>query len=227
MTEQKNNELNPQAQACLQGLMMQWFEFERQLGRVNIIKRLANGQFKNDDYLMLLANLRQQVIEGSRWISRCASSFDRNFSDVRSIIIGHATEEHKDYNLLEADYVNSGGELDVIQNQPKNVGSEALHGYLMYQASKPNPIHLIGAMWIIEGLGQKMASDWAGQIKSLLPNAQVNFMEYHGENDDAHLEKLYQLLDDVCVTKSDSEQIIKTAKVVARLYALQLEELSA
>src|SRR5690606_16488537 len=148
-----------------------------------IIRRLEAGSFTLEDYQSLLLNLRQQVIEGSRWITRCASSFDRNYSDVRSSIIGHAKDEHRDYEMLEADYLEAGGSLHDIQNTPRNIGTEALHSYLMYRASHSNPLDLIGGMWIIEGLGQKMAVNWADRINDLLKgeNRFVNFLRYHGE----------------------------------------------
>lgn len=220
--------LHEQAQLCLQELMRIWFDFERDLNRVPIIKRLEQGNFDREDYLNLLKNLRQQVIEGSRWITRGASSFDRNFSDVRSIVIGHAKEEHRDYEALERDYVAAGGQLEEIQSAEKNAGTEALHAFLMYKASETNPIDLIGAMWIIEGLGQKMAGGWAARIVQLtgLDNA-VSFMRYHGDNDDAHMQKLYTLLNRVCLNAEQAKPICKTARVVARLYQLQLEEIDA
>ncbi len=216
--------LNPAAQQCLQDLMTVWFEFERRLNKVPIIKRLEHGQFTQKDYLALLFNLRQQVIEGARWISRGASSFDRDYAEVRSMVIGHAREEHKDYLHLEQDYERAGGQINDIQQGKRNTGSDALHGFMMYRASLPNPIDLLGAMWIIEGLGHKMANNWAQRITELtgLSDA-VNFMRYHGENDDAHMEKLYQMLDSVCRDEHDSARIAATAKVVARLYCLQLE----
>jgi len=220
--------LNEHAQLCLQGLLRIWFDFERGLNRVPIIKRLENGHFSIEDYRALLLNLRQQVIEGSRWITRGASSFDRHFSDVRSIVIGHAKEEHRDYELLESDYVAAGGDLSDIRNAKRNTGSEALHGFLMYRASKPNPIDLIGAMWIIEGLGQKMAESWAQRIEELTDKTGiVNFMRYHGENDSAHMDKLYELLDRVCISEGNIEDIHCTSKVVGRLYHMQLEEIDA
>ena len=98
MTEQL---LSPRGQQCLQTLMRVWFEFERQLGRVPLLQRLERGQFSKADYCQLLLNWRQQVIEGSRWISRCASSFDRDYSDVRSVIIGHAREECREQHSHE------------------------------------------------------------------------------------------------------------------------------
>ena len=219
--------LSPRGQQCLQTLMRVWFDFERQLGRVPLLQRLQRGQFSKADYCQLLLHWRQQVIEGSRWISRCASSFDRDFSDVRSQVIGHAREEHRDYEMLERDYVAAGGALTDIQQARRNIGTEALHGFLMYRASQPNPVDLIGAMWIIEGLGQKMANDWANQIDQATQGdgSYTRFMRYHGDNDTAHLTKLYQLIDRVCQDDKAVADIARTAKVVARLYCLQLEEI--
>lgn len=226
MTSTAEQEMNPLAQSCLQDLMRIWFEFERSLSATPIIRRLLEGHFSTEDYLNLLLNLRQQVIEGSRWISRAASSFDRNYSDIRSIVISHAQDEHRDYELLEKDYVSLDGDIKNIQSRDKNIGSEALHGFLMHRASQPNPIDLLGAMWIVEGLGQKMADEWSERIDTTLKTQKpcTRFMKYHAQNDDDHMGKLYQMLDRVCVNQNDRAVICQTAKVVARLYVLQIEE---
>ena len=47
----------------------------------------------------------------------------------------------------------------------------------------------------------------------------------HGGNDDNHLEKLWRTLGDNAFTQAIEDSIVKTAKVTARLYRLQLEEL--
>ena len=214
-------------QTTLRQLLRAWFDFERRLSRVPIIQRLEVGTFGQADYQQLLLHLRQQVIEGSRWIARAASSFDRDHSDVRSAVIGHAHDEHRDYEVLELDYVAAGGDLAVLRAQPRNPGSEALHGYLMYRAGEPNPVGLLGAMWIVEGLGDKMAKDWAARIERLVPVGRdgTRFLRYHGANDDAHMNKLYGLLDRLCTTEAVGQDIVRTAVVVGRLYALQLEEI--
>lgn len=219
--------LSALGQQTLRRLLRAWFEFERRLGKVPILRRLDAGTFTGDDYRRLLLNLRPQVVEGARWISRAASSFDREHADVRSVVIGHASDEHRDYELLEADYVASGGDPETIRRQPRNLGTEALHSYLMYRASQPNPVCLLGAMWIIEGLGEKMANDWAARIEALTGSdgADTRFMRYHAANDDAHMNKLYGLLDRVCTGEPAAERIARTARVVGRLYALQLEEI--
>lgn len=218
--------LTPVGQETLRRLMRTWFDFERRLERVPIIHRLNTGTFTLEDYRQLLLNLRQQVVEGARWISRCASSFDRDYADVRSVVIGHAMDEHRDYEVLEQDYVAAGGKLEDIQLRGRNPGSDALHSFLMYRASRPNPVDMLGAMWIIEGLGNKMAAEWATRVEDLGEDMKecTRFLRYHGENDEEHMDKLYGVLDRVCVDDEAGDRTVLTAEVVGRLYALQLEE---
>jgi len=216
-------------QATLRRLIREWFDFERRLGGVPIIRRLDVGTFTRSDYQRLLLNLRPQVVEGSRWISRCASSFDRDHADIRSVILRHAHDEHRDYEVLEQDFVATGGDLAKIRAQPKNPGSEAMHAFLMHKASEPNPGGLLGAMWIIEGLGEKMATNWANRIETLTgcDSACTRFLRYHGSNDDSHMDKLYGLIDRICTNERASSDVVMTARIVARLYAWQLEEIDS
>lgn len=225
ITADKSKELSYAGQLTLRELLAVWLQFERQLNRVPIIRRLEQGTFSEEDYLTLLRNLRPQVVEGARWITRAASSFTSDYTDVRSVVIRHALEEHRDFELIESDYVACGGELETIRNAPRNIGTEALAAFLLNQASQPNPLDLLGAMFIIEGLGEKMANKWAARIQDLLciEPGKTKFLSYHGANDDSHIEKLYALLDQHAETAS--AKIVKTAKVVSRLYAMQLEEL--
>lgn len=226
---QKPDELSAIAQETLRRLLRVWFGFERRLSRIPLLQRLDAGTFSLDDYLSLLLNLRQQVVEGSRWISRCASSFDRDHADVRSAVIGHAHDEHRDYEQLEADFAAAGGDLAVIRARGRNPGSEALHGYLMHRASEPNPAGLLGAMWIVEGLGEKMAREWAARIESLTglgPDC-TRFLRYHAANDSTHMDKLFALLDRLCTSPAIGEDMVMTATVVGRLYALQIEEIDS
>jgi Iron-containing redox enzyme len=224
---QRPQVLTELGQSTLRRLLREWFEFERRLATVPIIRRLDLGTFTREDYQRLLLNLRPQVVEGARWISRCASSFDREHADIRSVVLGHAYDEHRDFEILEADYVATGGRLETIRAQPKNVGSEALHAYLMFRAGEPNPVGLLGAMWIVEGLGEKMAASWAGRIGELtgVDSGCTRFLRYHGHNDESHMGKLYGLIDRICTAQSVADDVVRTARVVARLYALQLEEI--
>jgi 3-oxoacyl-[acyl-carrier-protein] synthase-3 len=225
-----SNEIESQwTQDCIRRLLGVWLEFERNMSKVPVVQRLEQDRLSQEDYVKLLLNLRQQVIEGSRWISRCASSFSREYSDIRSLVISHANEEHLDYKVMEKDYLAAGGDLDVLYSEPKNLGSEALHAFMMYRASLPNPIDLIGAMWIIEGVGEKMAAEWASSVEKIFSNTKgsknvASFMRYHGENDETHMEKLHQIIGQACRSEADCIAIERTARVVGKLYVMQLEE---
>lgn len=204
-----------------------WQDFQKRLDEVPLLKKLNDGQFTKEDYMTLLINLRQQVVEGGRWIARAASSMEEELFIIRSALIGHAAEEHRDYQMLEKSYVNLGGEWEDIINRPRNIGSEAFTAYMFHEASKKNPMQLFGAMFIIEGLGSAKAGEWGKKIQEQTGCAEedIIFLKYHGEHDDDHYEKLKMVLSLPVITQEVADSIVKTAKTVCRLYCLQLEEL--
>lgn len=204
-----------------------WAEFEERLADVPILRRLEEGTVTLEDYRRLLFNLRQQVVDGSPWISRAASSFDIDHFELRAAAIRHAEEEHRDYLMLERDYVAIGGSLEELRAGRKNLGSEALSGYMFHYASQPNPVGLLGAMFIIEGLGARRAAAWAARFQAVLGLAdnQVHFLRYHEQADAAHTGDMDAILSSGLVDEDAADQVVRCAEVVARLYALQLEEL--
>lgn len=204
-----------------------WAAFEERLAAVPVLARLEQGTVTLDDYQRLLFNLRQQVVDGSPWISRAASNFDIAHFELRAAAIRHAEEEHRDYLMIERDFVAVGGSLDELRAGRKNLGSEALSGYMFTYADRPNPVGLLGAMFIIEGLGAKRAAGWAARFQEVLGLAdnQVHFMKYHEEADAQHTGGLEAILTSGMIDDADADAIVRCAEVVARLYALQLEEL--
>jgi 3-oxoacyl-[acyl-carrier-protein] synthase-3 len=215
-------------QAVMRGLLKLWGEFAAELDQVPIIDKLNRGKFRLDDYRELLRNHRQQVVEGARWIARAASSIDERYLELRARFLRHAVTEHRDFEMIEADYVSVGGRLEDIVTAPKNIGTEALHAFIFHRAGQPNPFDLLGAMFIVEGLGQRKATEWGRRIKTQLGlrDEQVSFLLYHGENDEAHMQEFEDTLKSGILAVPDMDAaILKTARVVARLYRLQLEEL--
>jgi len=211
----------------IEELALVWAEFERKLTTVPIVSRIEAHRATMDDYRQLLRNLRQQVMEGARWITRAASSLSVDHTEVRAEFIHHAAEEQRDFRMLERDYVAVGGLLEEIQTAQKNVGSEALSAYMFQEASRPDPLHLLGAMFIIEGLGARKAARWVDLLVDQLDlnEDQISFLRYHGGADEEHTKLMYELFESPLITPDIARNVVKTAKVVARLYALQLEEL--
>ncbi|MCX5662370.1 MAG: 3-oxoacyl-ACP synthase [Planctomycetota bacterium] len=204
-----------------------WSNFENRLAQVPIIRKVHDGSMTVEDYRSLLFNLRQQVIDGSRWISRAASNLTSEHFPIRSAFIGHSSDEHRDFEMIERDYASVGGDVGVIRAGRKNIGSEALSEFILSRASRENPFDLIGAMFIIEGLGRRVARKWGERIREQLglEEMQVSFLMYHSESDDIHFKRLDAAVQSGILTEPIVREIVKTAKVVARLYVLQLEEL--
>lgn len=210
----------------LRKLTIVFTQFEGRLEQTPLIRKLTRGRFELGDYHAFLVQLRQQVKEGALWMSRAASNIDDQHLELRSLLMRHAVTEHRDFRLLEADYVASGGDLAVIQSGEKNIGSEALSAWMYHQASQANPFGLLGAMWIIEGLGSIKAQEWGRRVKETLalPDEAVRFLLYHGENDAEHIEEFKAMLAMVLPNEAVAKRIVRTAEVTARLYALQIEE---
>lgn len=214
-------------QSVLRRLAVVWTGFEGRLEQTPLIRRLTRGTLSND-YRAFLLNLRQQVVDGACWISRAASNVDEAHFELRSTLMAHATTEHRDYRLLEQDYVAAGGRLADIREARKNIGSEALSAFMFHEASKPNPFGLLGAMFIIEGLGSIKAADWGrrAQAQLGLPDEAVRFLTYHGANDVGHMEEFADMVRMVVPDAEVENRIVRCAEVVGRLYALQIDEIA-
>ncbi len=213
----------------LRKLAVVFADFEQRLEATPLIRKLTRGRFELADYHAFLINLRQQVKDGALWMSRAASNIGEDHLELRSTLMRHAVTEHRDFRLLEQDFVASGGNIADILSARKNVGSEALSAWMFHEASKPNPFGLLGAMWIIEGLGSIKAKPWGLKVQERLglPDEALRFLLYHGDNDVEHMEEFRDMLAMVLPEEAVAERIVTTAKVTARLYALQIEEIAA
>lgn len=218
---------NPTSEWLVRQLAQIWIDFETKLLGVPVVKKIHDGKLTLDDYKLLLKDLRQQVIDGSQWISRAASNIDIDLFELRSAFIKHTATEHKDYQMLERNYQAVGGDMELILHGEKNIGSLALSNFMFQQASKPNPIDLLGAMFIIEGIGKRLAAYWGEMMKDQLhlTDNQVSFFTYHGVADENHFHNLEQALNHPRLDMEVAKRIAKTAKATAKLYQLQLEEL--
>lgn len=211
----------------LRKLTVVFTEFEGRLEQTPLIRKLTRGRFELEDYQAFLVQLRQQVKDGALWMSRAASNIREEHLELRSALMKHAVAEHRDFRLLEDDYVATGGALETIRTAEKNLGSEALSAWMFHEASKPDPFGLLGSMWIIEGLGSIKAQEWGRKVKQTLalPEEAVRFLLYHGENDAGHIEEFKEMLAMVLPDPHVARRIVRTAQVTARLYALQIEEI--
>jgi 3-oxoacyl-[acyl-carrier-protein] synthase-3 len=204
-----------------------WADLQRTLARVPVVRRIEDGSATLEDYRGLLLNLRQQVVDGGRWISLAAANFSVELFWLRSAAVRHAADEHRDYQLLERDFAAVGGDPRVMAATSANIGSSALSAFVFHRAGLPDPVDLLGAMFVIEGLGVRKAAGWASRLSENLGlrDDQLSFLKYHAAGDSEHFGLLTAALRSGLLDDAAMARIVKTARVTARLYALQLEEL--
>ena len=109
-----------------------------------------------------MENWIPQVREGSKWMREGAASLGEPYQALAALIGVHAGEEQDDFMILFNDYRKAGGAVADIDALRRNPGGEALNAYLHGLAATRDPIGLLGAIYIIEGTGQRI-------VPALLP----------------------------------------------------------
>jgi 3-oxoacyl-[acyl-carrier-protein] synthase III len=113
-----------------------------------------------------------------------------------------------------------------IEDLRRNAGGDALNAYLHARAEQHNPVGLLGAIYIIEGTGQRIVPALLPEIRRqlALPLEAVRFLHYHGENDINHLARWLKCAELALSSGGDAavDDIIATAAACAQLYLLQL-----
>ncbi len=207
----------------LKGLMAVWHGYRSEVFRTDIASAIMHGHIQIDDYLNWMECWIPQVREGSLWMRRAVSSMSPQYQQLAQLVQTHAGEEQLDWQVLYQDYVQAGGKLDA-SHLMRNPGGEALNAFMHSYAARQNPIGLLGGIYIIEGTGQRIVPTLLPKLKQHLsvPSSVLKFIEYHGENDQAHM---MRWLDAVkMVVKIDANaaaEIVRVAETVAALYLQQ------
>ena len=192
----------------------------------------------------------------------------------------HAGEEQHDFKILFDDYRKAGGAVADLDRLKRNPGGEALNAYLHALAATRDPFGLLGAIYIIEGTGQRIVPALLPLIKASLcpppgrpkadaassglraaapslpaqawtarraaasggdlysedtqrrawgrgvPPDAFRFLEYHGHNDQNHLQRWLAAVEMVIALDAGGDagrQIVDTARRTAALYLMQFQ----
>ncbi len=207
----------------LKGLMDVWHGYRSEVFRTDLVSAIMHGNIQVNDYLSWMESWIPQVREGSLWMRRAVSSMQPEYKQLANLVQTHAGEEQLDWQVLYRDYVNAGGTLPAA-NLSRNPGGEALNAFMHSYASRPNPIGLLGGIYIIEGTGQRIVPTLLPKLKEHLnlSSSVLKFIEYHGENDQAHMLRWLDAVKMVALIDSNAtEEIVKVAETVATLYLQQ------
>ncbi|KQW57015.1 StlD/DarB family beta-ketosynthase [Variovorax sp. Root411] len=217
--------------ALLTELAAIWHDYRSRVWRTPLVRQIRERRFAVPDYLNWMGQWVPQVREGSLWMREGAASLSEPYQVLASLIGVHAGEEQNDFNILFSDYRNAGGTVEKIEDLRRNPGGEALNAYLHGLAATRDPIGLLGAIYIIEGTGQRIVPALLPLLKASLklPPDAFRFLEYHGHNDEHHLSRWLTAVEMVMAVEGQARaarQIADTARHTAALYLMQFQHIT-
>jgi 3-oxoacyl-[acyl-carrier-protein] synthase III len=218
---------DPLMRTLLQELAAVWHEYRSRAWRAPIIARITRGHLTHADLVRWMQDWIPQVQQGSVWMRKAVAGLDDRYAALRELVTAHASDEQYDFRILFEDYRRAGGPAARIDDLRRNPGGEALNAYLHARAERPNAVGLLGAIYIIEGTGQRIVPALLPALRRqlALPLEAVRFLHYHGENDMNHLARWLTCAEHALRVGGQAavDDIIATARDTAQLYLLQLE----
>ena len=202
-----------------------WHRYRSRVWRSRLVRRISGGALTDADFLRWMECWIPQVREGTLWMRRAVGNLDPRYAALRALIERHANEEQFDFRMLFDDYRRAGGAIAGIDDLRRNAGGEALNAYMHARAGEPNPLGLLGAIYIIEGTGQRIIPALMPMLRRQQGERVPEFLRYHGENDARHLERWLEAVTIAIRIGGDAAcaDIVATARATAELYALQME----
>lgn len=205
-----------------------WQDYRSRVWRTPLLQRMRTRQLDTADYVRWMGHWIPQVREGSLWMREGAASLTGEYAALAGLIDLHADDEQHDFKVLHSDYLKAGGTATDIGQLRRNPGGEALNAYLHGLAATPNPIGLLGAIYIIEGTGQRIVPSLLPLLRQALPLPPdaFRFLEYHGANDEHHLERWLMAVQMALELDADgtaAQAIVQTAQHTAQLYLMQFQ----
>jgi len=217
----------PEVARLLRELAVIWHEYRSRVWQATLVRKILDGSVGKRDYVAWMEQWVPQVRQGSLWMRKAADNLTPRYAVLHETVHHHADDEQYDYNVLFEDYRNAGGKVASLDDLRRNPGGEALNAYLHARAAQPDALGLLGAMYIIEGTGQRIVPALLPLLRKRLGflGRSFSFLAYHGENDVAHLGRWLAAVETALAIggRAIADEIIEDARHTAALYARQLE----
>lgn len=218
---------DPAMRALLRDLAEVWHDYRSRAWRTPLVSRIVRGGLEREHMLRWMEDWIPQVQQGAQWMRKAASNLGAPYARLRELILLHASDEQFDFKILFDDYRRLGGHAESIDQLRRNAGGEALNAYLHARAGGTTPEGLLGAVYIIEGTGQRIVPTLLPEIRRqlALPIETTKFLQYHGENDVNHLARWLHCVEIALEAggTATTNNIVNTARTTAQLYLMQLE----
>jgi 3-oxoacyl-[acyl-carrier-protein] synthase-3 len=220
---------DPRLARLLQSLAQVWHDYRSAAWRTPLVRSITQRRFTGEDYLRWMSHWIPQVREGSRWMREAIASMRAPYQALGALVETHASEEQFDFKILFDDYRSAGGKAPSIDALRRNPGGDALNAFLHAKAATESPVGLLGAIYIIEGTGQRIIPALLPQLQSQLeqPPHAFRFLAYHGANDENHLARWLRAVQLVLAADASGAadaDIVATARRTAQLYLMQWED---
>ena len=148
---------DPLMRTLLRELAAVWHDYRSRAWRTPIVSRdHAGRRHARRPTCAGWSDWIPQVQQGSIWMRKAVAGLDDRHAALRELVTAHADDEQYDFRILFDDYRRAGGPAARIEDLRRNPGGEALNAYLHARAERPNAIGLLGAIYIIEGTGQRI-----------------------------------------------------------------------
>ncbi len=204
-----------------------WSDYRSTTLRTGLARSVFSRTITPEDYRHWMAHWIPQVRQGAVWMRNAISHLPEDLRELAGLIETHAGEEQFDFNILYKDYKNLGG-VQPLDDMKRTPSGEALHNYMMAKGES-QPLALLGGIFIIEGTGQKIIPSLLPFLKdSLGKDLEIfHFLQYHGENDENHLERWSSAVAlAMDYSPNVANDIIDCARQVATLYRMQWDDIS-
>ncbi len=213
----------------LQELAQVWHGYRSAAWRTPLVQAVVRRRLTVADYRAWMECWIPQVREGAVWMRTALAHMGPRYAGLSALIEQHASDEQFDFKILFEDYLCAGGSAARWEELRRNPGGEALTAYLHAAAQRTDAVGLLGAIYVIEGTGQRIIPALLPLLRAQLPLAAsaFRFLAYHGENDANHLQRWLDAVSLVLHADASGKaaaSIVAAAKRCATLYLMQWED---
>ncbi|MDX5363618.1 MAG: iron-containing redox enzyme family protein [Pseudazoarcus pumilus] len=185
-----------------------------------IFRDVEAGRVSLDGYVAFLTEAYHHVKHTVPLLMACGAGLPAERLDwLRTAVAEYIEEEVGHEKWILNDLRACGADLlPVIEGHP-SLPTELMVSYVYDRIARTSPVSMFGMVLVLEGTSIALATDAAGRIQQALdlPDAAFSYLRSHGSLDIGHMET-YRGLMNRLYHPDDREAVVRTAKVVYRLY---------
>ena len=185
-----------------------------------IFADVAAGRVSLDGYVAFLTEAYHHVKHTVPLLMACGAGLPAERLDwLRTAVAEYIEEEVGHEKWILEDLRACGADLlPVIAGEP-SLPTELMVSYVYDRIARTSPVSMLGMVLVLEGTSIALATDAADRIQQALglPDAAFSYLRSHGSLDLKHMDTFRGLMNRL-YHPDDREAVVRTAKVVYRLY---------